>query len=434
MAFDPTTLFPGSAGDREGAILKIRPENLSQDEAGTTAVTQDGDPVRRIDDISVNGRDFITFDVNHPMTYHTDGTVHWLTSDATDDIGLQGVDAWPFMNENPYTAAFAVSFATPGSGDQYFFCTDWDTSAGTARDGTVHIGARSGTQVTIGHWFNDANFSYSTPTDTPERHIAEFTNPGSEYTVDGTSVGTSSDPTSLGENGLVDTVHIFTRPESDLFMAGNFYGAIIIIDTISAQEKADIDEWLQEQAEGPSEQTIEVGKATETDAANAVNAVKTAAVGQATETDTANAVNAVKTELVLQATEEDIARPVAPLRTLTVGQAAETDTANAVTATRAVSVGKATETDTANAVGRLRVLSVGQASSTEAARPVTPRRTLLTGQATETDAANAVGHSKQVTIGIARETDTAKSVTVAGGVEPEPSGGLWLLRRRRRWI
>ncbi len=485
MAIDPTTLFPGAAGDREGAILKIRPENLWQDTARTTAVTTDGDPVRAIDDISVNGRDMVIFDTTKPYTYHTDGTAHWLSSPGGHDadFGMVSVDDWTFMDASPYSVGAAVKFDSPSSGDQFFFGTEplvggSSNSSQELQNSIVHCGARNGSTATIGHWFNDQDFSHSFPT-TPERHICEYTDPGSEYTIDGTQIDVSATtPDQLDNVGRV-TILFRHRNRTDVNenegMDGNLYGMIILVDTITAQEKSDIDGWLQEQIEGPAEQTVVVGQATETSSATsmvlavtivtgqaaetstatALAVARTFAAGQATETATASAVgrnralttgqatetsaataiDGAKAELALQAAEEDNATAVTITRAWAVGQATESSSATQIAAAGALNIGLAAETAAAQPVGHFRVATLGLGTVTDTAQPVASSRTTLVGQASETNAASSLGHSRLAAVGLANEANTAGDVTATGGAEPEPGeGGFWVIRRRRRWV
>ncbi len=410
MAFDPTTLFPGAAGDREGAIFKIRPENLWQNTAGTTAVTTDGDEVRRIDDISVNGRDVVSVITSQPLIYHTDGTVHWLTSAGNSQQGFESEVDWTFMSGNPYTIGAAVSFDTPSAGDQYFFTSE-NTDAGTNNDSRIHCGARSGTQITIAHWFNDANFSHTTATATAERHICEYTNPGSEYTIDGTSVGSNgSTPGALDEVGAA---YIMYRLAGNVSLDGNLYGMIIVADSVTTQEKADIDEWLQEQIEGePTEQTVVVGLAGETSAATAAPGVKVHTSGQASETSSANAVASTRSLALLPAAEASAATAVSGDKVHTSGQAAETDAATAIVGNKTFAAGLAAETSAANATTSVKEGTIGQAAETSTANVVVGAKAFTLGQSTEISAANAAAVTRIELALQAAEENNAIAVTI----------------------
>lgn len=82
-AFTPADLF---ANGEAGAWYD--PSDLStlwQDDAGTVAVTVDGDPVRRMDDQSGNAHHAIAPSDGARPLYRTDGTRHWLDFDGVDD-------------------------------------------------------------------------------------------------------------------------------------------------------------------------------------------------------------------------------------------------------------------------------------------------------------------------------------------------------------
>jgi hypothetical protein len=58
---------------------------LFQDDAGTTPVVSDGDPVGLMQDKSGNGNDATQSVSASRPTYRTDGTLHWLEFDGVDD-------------------------------------------------------------------------------------------------------------------------------------------------------------------------------------------------------------------------------------------------------------------------------------------------------------------------------------------------------------
>lgn len=147
---------------------------------------------------------------------------------------------------------------------------------------------------------------------------------------------------------------------------------------------------IQPPQAGGVSQTI--GQATETDAAQAVSALKEASIGQAVETDTAQAVAAVLSQTIGQATETDLAQSLDWMKELAVGQAVEVDTAQSVTAPGEISqeIGQAVEADTAQAVTWTKVLAIGQAVEADTGQPVTWVKVLGIGQAVETDLAQPV--------------------------------------------
>lgn len=81
--FDPVTLF---AGGKQGVLYD--PSKLSslwQNAARTIPVTQDGDPVGCMDDLSGNGSHASQSVSAARPIYKTDGVLHWLQFDGVDD-------------------------------------------------------------------------------------------------------------------------------------------------------------------------------------------------------------------------------------------------------------------------------------------------------------------------------------------------------------
>lgn len=162
-----------------------------------------------------------------------------------------------------------------------------------------------------------------------------------------------------------------------------------------------------------SRKTIAVGQATEADVSLAVAAAKAATVGVAAETDVAQPVTRPGLFVAVgQASESDAALAVSALKTTAVGQAAETDAAVSVSASKTAQVGAASETDAALAFASAKTVAVGQASETDAALAVSAAKTTAVGEALETDVALPVAAAKTVTVGQASETDVALGVTV----------------------
>ncbi len=125
-------LRQGLFGDgQEGVMYVPQPTYLGQqvlyqDAAGTTSVTEDGDPVRLMLDISGNGHNATIPSDAARLTYRTDGTLHWLQSDGVDDrvvlppIPYQASDelavfiAMQRINDSPQYSSFRSRFNTSG--------------------------------------------------------------------------------------------------------------------------------------------------------------------------------------------------------------------------------------------------------------------------------------------------------------------------------
>lgn len=82
------TLF---GNGEQGALYVPQPvvlgkQVLFQDDAGTTPVTADGDPVGLMKDVSGNGNHASQAISGRRPIYRTDGTLHWLEGDGVDDF------------------------------------------------------------------------------------------------------------------------------------------------------------------------------------------------------------------------------------------------------------------------------------------------------------------------------------------------------------
>lgn len=85
--WSPARLF---ADGQQGMWLEASPtykgqQVLWQDDAGTTAVTADNDPVGRDDDLSPNDNHATQPTSADRPTYKTDGTLHWMAFDGAGD-------------------------------------------------------------------------------------------------------------------------------------------------------------------------------------------------------------------------------------------------------------------------------------------------------------------------------------------------------------
>lgn len=95
------------------------------------------------------------------------------------------------------------------------------------------------------------------------------------------------------------------------------------------------------------EQTISLGRATETDTGQTLTASKTATLTRAADTETARTWTAAKTLLLGRATETDTARTMAASNVIALSRASETSTAFTLTLAKTVTLGRAVETGTA---------------------------------------------------------------------------------------
>lgn len=106
--FSPLDLF---AGGKQGVWYDPSDKSsLFQDVAGTVPVTKDGDPVALMRDKSGNGNHATqTVSTSRPV-YKTDGVLHWLFFDGTDDYLDVNVPLIP----QPFTKI--LGFKAPASG------------------------------------------------------------------------------------------------------------------------------------------------------------------------------------------------------------------------------------------------------------------------------------------------------------------------------
>jgi len=79
--------LPAAPTDLASLVTWIDPSDLSSlDQTttpGTTAVTADGDPVKSI---TANGRTFTAVGGSDAVEYNTDGTLHWLRADGSNNM------------------------------------------------------------------------------------------------------------------------------------------------------------------------------------------------------------------------------------------------------------------------------------------------------------------------------------------------------------
>lgn len=157
--FSPAELF---ANGEQGAWYD--PSDLStlfQDAAGTTPVTSHGDPVGLVLDKSGNGRNLTQSTTAARPVYQTNGTLHWLRFDGSDDfmstapVDFSATDEMSVitgitrtnvttsilleLSENLNTNNGSFYFASPTSGDSMQY-----SSKGTAQataTGTISMPA-----------------------------------------------------------------------------------------------------------------------------------------------------------------------------------------------------------------------------------------------------------------------------------------------------
>jgi hypothetical protein len=103
VPFSPLQLAPSAMFDPSNM------PQLFQDDAGTTAVTADNQPVGLWRDETVNGVDMIQAVSAARPSYRTDGTHHWIETDGVDDALATAAS---LRVGNPLTMVFGVHLLT----------------------------------------------------------------------------------------------------------------------------------------------------------------------------------------------------------------------------------------------------------------------------------------------------------------------------------
>lgn len=159
--------------------------SLWQDVAGTIPVTEAGQAVARVDDLSGAGRHLTQSTAGSRMTYQTDGSLHWLEGAAgkwytvTDGVALS----------EPFSLLWAAERASSSTRDGIVWYADSLTYIGDNIDGATTAFPKyriTATTVTG----NGAG------TDAQDAHVSEVTRVGGTSTlrVNGDAAGTSVAP------------------------------------------------------------------------------------------------------------------------------------------------------------------------------------------------------------------------------------------------
>jgi uncharacterized delta-60 repeat protein len=175
-----------------------------------------------------------------------------------------------------------------------------------------------------------------------------------------------------------------------------------------------------------------LGRADETDAAQAITPAKAIALTQAQETDAAQPLTQVQTFLVQYATETDAAQAAVRSKARTLAEAAETDagtslalrsktltltyaaesnTAYALAKTKTRTLTSITESDTAQAVVKVKVRALTYADEADTTQALARSKTLLLGYSTENDSAQQATWLRTITLTYPVESDAPLLIT-----------------------
>lgn len=245
-----------------GFVLEIHPDHMWQDTSQTTAAVVDSQ-VSYLVDQSNHGYDFTragALGASAPfLRQDVDGSYYLENANSgasptgfvSTITGQANVGA--VIGNKPYAILSALSGMD--NSDEFYFSSSVPSSS-LLNDDAIHVGQRNVNQLTVAHWFNDANFSVSAGTISGlQLHTAKFLNPGSKYFIDGVEEGNNATtPSALGTD--FDRLSFYCRQtitgstSSAAHFYGRFYGAVVAVlgDSLTAQEQADIEEWIGIQA------------------------------------------------------------------------------------------------------------------------------------------------------------------------------------------
>ena len=283
--------------------------------------------------------------------------------------------------------------------------------------------------------------------------LSQASNRAKFYTADGTAADLGSDgSTPTGTSPTIYLANPYTSFETNLGSGGDYVVTGALEDCVAPNKglRSEVDLAL---TITPSVGTaVEIGRADETDSAQAITLVVGAVqipiglgtetdsaqtldiittIGRADETDTAQALTAIAGELqtpIALGTESDTAQLLD--KALAIGLATESDTAQAIVldAQTNVAIGQALETDFGQAISIVSVANVdiGRSDEVDSAQIIlkSAGNSQDINPSTEADTSQAltiVAGAVQVAIGRADETDSAL-IAVATATQSEPIG------------
>lgn len=237
--FNPISLFKGDANGVWYDPSDLR--TLFQDEAGTTPVTADGDPVGLMWDKSGNGNHASQSVAASRPVYRTDGTLHWLQFDGVDDH-LK-------VPDNPSLRQTQMSFVL-----SYLSTTE------TKRQDILSNG--NGTEYATNNWIVSVEISLRVYLRTPTMNIAVGSSSINNAHVgsvvaDGVTINgrldgggeTSITGTFGTNNNMGTTLGAQNSQVKTSFLSGNIFSVVIVAGrSISSAERNNTERYLAEKS------------------------------------------------------------------------------------------------------------------------------------------------------------------------------------------
>ncbi|MFW1676463.1 hypothetical protein ACFVYJ_01595 [Pontibacter sp. JAM-7] len=237
-SFHPSDLFAN--GEEGGSWIPAETSTLWQDTAATTAVSADGDPVQRIDDISGNGNHLTN--ASTPPTYKTASSLHWLLFDGVDDYLVSGT-----LGSNVMTGSgfMCVAVSNDNANEVGIALLEEGVSNSQKR---VYVASDTRTSKRFYYYGPDTTNRYldrDSELDT-DVHVLSAENDAdahSAYTDSGAESGSISSSATFGESTRI-SMGRQTYSGGSLYLDGNMYGALIIDRALTSAEQTNLENYF----------------------------------------------------------------------------------------------------------------------------------------------------------------------------------------------
>lgn len=250
-AFTPASLF---AGGKKGLVYdKSDLSTLYQTSDTSTAVTADGDPIGRIEDLSGNDNHATQSTGAARAIYKTSGGLHWAEYDGTDDyydiVGSAG--AFNFLHDgNGGTAIIGVR-RTAGTDSTFYSTSLSQTQVGVTLYSTTSdvyrsvVSNGSGTFLILGN-----TAAVATGDDVITVLHATARSPNYEVLENQVSRFTQNHTGSPSASAAANDLRIGARGDGSpgVFMMGRIYSMILIEGILTGDDLANAEQWTAERA------------------------------------------------------------------------------------------------------------------------------------------------------------------------------------------